>query len=161
MPIRTKIAMLLGLALAGLPAGAGAATSHPATPASTPASTKADGTSTTGTSSKASANAIANAAKVTFVIHGTVVAYTPANGATNGSISITFKGSNFESSLLKAAAQPLTFVVGSSTKVVLHGGKPIAGGDKAIVKVRAGKTATAATLATVTASQILDQGKSS
>jgi hypothetical protein len=159
--MRTKVALLLGLALAALPAVAGAATSHPATPANSNANAKAVATSTTGASSKASANATANAAKVTFVVHGTVTAYTAASGATNGAISITFKSSNFESALLKAAAQPLTFVVGSSTDVVLHGGKAVASGDKAIVKVRAAKTATVATLATITASQILDQGKSS
>ena len=155
-----KIALFTALALAGLPAGALAAgTSHPATPANTNANSHANGTSTTDKSSSASSNPDKDAAKVLFVIHGTVTAYTAANGATNGSISITFKSSNHESGALKGATQPLTFMVSSSTKVVLHDDKAIASGDTAAVKVRAAKNASVATLETTAAFQVVDQGQ--
>jgi hypothetical protein len=92
-----------------------------------------------------------------FVIRGTVTAYSAANGTTNGSISITFTSSNRASAALKAAAQPLTFVVASSTKIA----GTIAAGDKVSVKVRAAKNASAATLTTLTAVQIVEQGSTS
>src|SRR5204862_1455583 len=72
-----KVALIAALVLVGVPAGAMAAQpSHPATPASTNANSHANATSTTGTSSKASTNA--QSAKVMFILHGTLGAYTPA-----------------------------------------------------------------------------------
>ena len=144
-----KIALIAALALAGVPAAALAA--HPATPANSNANSHATATSTTGVSSQA--NSHASAAKVLFVLRGTLTAYTAANGTTNGSISITVRGSNHESSTLKSAGT-LTFPVSSSTKVV---GTPTSG-HAGIVKIRAPKNSSAATLATLTAFQVIDQG---
>jgi hypothetical protein len=93
---------------------------------------------------------------VLFVLRGTLGAYKPANGATNGSIAITVKSSNHESALLKNATQPLTFVVSSKTNVV----GTVTSGHSGIVKVRAAKNATVATLQTLTAAQLIDQGAS-
>lgn len=90
---------------------------------------------------------------VLFVIRGTVSSYT----GTPGTISETIKSSNHESSLLKAAS-PVMFTTGSKTKVVLHDGKPIANGDKVIVKIRAARNASVATLAADKAFQVIDQG---
>jgi hypothetical protein len=94
-------------------------------------------------------------AKVTFVLRGTLGAYTAANGATNGSIAITVKRSNHESSLLKNTT--LALPVSSSTKVV----GTITSGHNGIVKVRAAKNAPAATLQTLAATQAIDQGAAS
>jgi len=149
-----KLAVIAALALAGVPAVALAAQpSHPATPANGNANSHATATSTTGASSNA--NSHASAAKVLFVLRGTLTAYTAANGTTNGSISITVRGSNHESSTLKSAGT-LTFPVSSSTKVV---GTPTSG-HAGIVKIRAPKNSSAATLATLTAFQVIDQGTS-
>ena len=150
-----KIALLAALGLAGLPAGALAAQpSHPSTPASTNANSHANATSTTGTSSKANANA--QNAKVMFVIRGTLGAYTAANGSTNGSIAITVKSSNHESKLLKTATQPLVLPVSSSTKIA----GTVKSGDNGVVKVRAARNASVATLMATSAFQVIDQGTS-
>src|SRR5206468_9165980 len=95
-----KIGLIAALALVGVPGAALAAQpQHPATPANSNASSHANATSTTGTSGQASANA--QSVKVLFVLRGTLGAYAAANGATNGSIAITVKSSNHESTLLK------------------------------------------------------------
>ena len=146
-----KISVVAALALAGVPAGALAA--HPATPANSNANSKANATSTTGVSSQA--NSHATAAKVMFVLRGTLTAYTAANGTTNGSISITVKSSNVKSSSLKGST--LTFPVSSSTKIA----GTFTAGDNGIVKVRAAKSSSSATLQTLTAFQVIDQGPSS
>ena len=149
---------IVTLFLVGIPAGAFAAKpSHPTTPANTKTVT------TNGTTTTVPANTNGKSAKVLFVIHGTVNAYTAVVGQTNGSISVTIKSSNFESSLLKAAPQPVTFTVGPKTKITLHNGAAIAGGtpgDKVVVKLRAAKNATVPTLMGTAASQIVDQGSS-
>ena len=134
-----KIALVAALALAAIPAGALAAKpSHPTTPASTNASTGKSAT-----------------AKVQFVLRGTLSAYTAANGATNGTITLTVKSSNFDSKALKAGP-PLVFVVTSSTKVALHNGAAIANGDNGIVKLRLAKNNS--TWTGLTAGQVIDQG---
>ena len=136
-----KIVLSIGLALAVVPAVAFAAKpAHPATPSSTNATTTTAGKSA--------------AAKVQFVVHGSLSAYTAANGATNGTVSITVKSSNFDSKALKGTT--LVLVVPSSIKVVLHGGKAIAGGDGGIVKFRAARSTSSWT--GLTASQVIDQG---
>ncbi len=88
------------------------------------------------------------------MVHGSLSAYTAANGATNGTVSITVKSSNFGSKALKGMT--LVLAVPSSTKVALHGGKAIAGGDAGIVKFRAAKRTSSWT--GLTASQVIDQG---
>jgi len=149
-----KVAIVAVLALAALPAAALAAKPvHPATPANSNANSHANATSTTGSSSKA--NSHASAAKVLFVLRGTLTAYTAASGSTNGSVSIMVKGSNHESSALKGST--LTFAVSSSTKIT----GTFKAGDNGIVKVRAAKNTPSSTLTTLTAFQVIDQGASS
>jgi hypothetical protein len=148
-----KVALIAVLVLVGVPGAALAAKpSHPATPANSHANSNANATSTTGTSSKASSNA--QSVTMLFVIRGTLGAYTAASGSTNGSIAITVTSSNHESTLLKNATQPLTFVVSSKTNVV----GTVTSGHDGIVKVRAAKNASVATLQTLTAVQLIDQG---
>jgi hypothetical protein len=148
-----KLAIVAVLALASVPAAAFAAQpSHPATPANSHANSNANATSTTGASSKA--NSHASAAKVMFVLRGTLTAYTAAVGSTNGSVSITVKSSNHESSLLKGST--LTFPVSSTTKIA----GTFKALDNGIVKVRAAKNTPSATLTTLTAFQVIDQGAS-
>lgn len=151
-----KIVLIAALALVAVPTVALAAKPpHPATPANSNANSHATATSTTGTSSKANPNA--QTAKVMFVVHGKLGAYTAANGATNGSIQITVSSANRASALLKGSPQPLTFTVSSSTKVV----GTVTSGHKGIVKVRAAKNSSLATLLTTAAFQVIDQGASS
>ena len=147
-----KIVPIAALALAGIPAGALAAQpSHPTTPASTNANANANGTTTTTTTTTRGKSA---AAKVQFVLRGTLSAYTAANGTANGTISLTVKSSNFDSKTLKGMT--LIFLVTSQTKVTLHNGATIANGDNGIVKLRAAKNTS--TWTGLTASQVIDQG---
>src|SRR6266581_5518821 len=142
-----KIALVAVLAIAGIPAGALAAKpAHPTTPASTNASTNA------------STHTSTNAAKPTvmFVLRGTLSKYTAANGTTNGAITLVVSSSNYHGKTLKS--QTLAFTVSSKTNVVLHDGKPIADGDHGIVKVRAPKGSSAATLSATAAAEVIDQG---
>jgi len=133
-----KIVLIGALAVAGIPAGADAAKPpHPTTPASS------------------NANGKSVAARVQFVLHGTLSAYTAASGATNGTITLMVKSSNHDPSILKNVS--LVFTVTSSTKIVLHDGAPIApSGDNGIVTVRLAKNN--ATWTGLTASQVIDQG---
>ena len=93
---------------------------------------------------------------VLWVLRGKLSAFTAASGSTKGSISIMVKSSNFDSKTLKGMT--LTFATDTKTKVVLHKHKPIADGDRGIVKVRAAKGSTATALQTHTAFQVIDQG---
>ena len=90
---------------------------------------------------------------VLFVIRGTVSGYT----GRPGTISVAIKSSNHERSFLKAAS-PVTFTTGSKTKVVLHDGNPITSGDNVVVKIRAAKNASVATLMADAAFQVIDRG---
>ena len=87
-----------------------------------------------------------------FVLHGRFGAYTAATGSTNGSIAITVMSANHESTLLKNVT--LTFPVSSTTKVA----GTVTSGHDGIVKVRAAKNASTATLQTLTAFQLIEQG---
>ena len=102
----------------------------------------------------------AKAPQVMYVLKGTLMAFTAANGATNGSVSILVKSSNHHGASLKG--QTLTFPVSSSTKVVTEGGT-VTVNDNGIVKVRGpkkiGPTDNLATvLQALTAKQVIDQG---
>jgi hypothetical protein len=142
-----KTALIAALVLVGVPGAALAAKPpHPATPAN---SHHANPTSTTASSN---ANSNGQGAKVMFVLRGQLGTYNPANGSTNGSIAITVSGANHESAALNKMT--LTFAVSSTTKIV---GTP-ASGHNGIVKVRAAKNASAATLQTLTAFQVRDHG---
>jgi hypothetical protein len=129
--VLTVAAAVLGVsaAFATPPAGKGK-------PATTPAST--------------------NAAKPTvmFVIHGKITAYTAANGATNGSVSLTVSGSNHAAKQLKGLT--LTFVVSSSSKVV----GTVTVGHNATVKWRSTK-APNAPVQVGAVFQLIDQGTAS
>jgi hypothetical protein len=150
-----KTALIAALAVAGIPAGALAAKPahpvHPTTPGSTNASTPA--------SSNANGSATKKVPTVLFVIHGTLSSYVAANGPTNGGVKLAITSSSTEQAMLKSQAA-LTVTLSSKTNVVLHDGKPIANGDKGIVKIRAPKNASAATLAATPAQQVIDQGPS-
>ena len=146
-----KAALIAALAVAGIPAGALAAKpvhpTHPATPPSTNAST--------------SAQASTKAPTVLWVLHGKLGKFTAANGATNGAVQLAVSSAT-AATQQKAAlkSQTLTFSVSSKTNIVLHNGKPVADGDRGIVKIRAPKNASAATLAATPAQQVIDQGPS-
>src|SRR6202007_2609526 len=73
------------------------------------------------------------APKVMYVLRGTLTAYSPANGATNGSVTITVNGANHHGASLKGKS--LTFAVSSSTKIV----GTFKAGDNGIVKLRGAK----------------------
>ena len=79
--------------------------------------------------------------------------------STAGSISITVRGD--ESGLGEAQGMTLTFATNAKTTVVLHNDKPIADGDRGIVRVRAAKSSDATALQTHTAFAVIDQGASS
>jgi hypothetical protein len=146
-----KLALIAALVLTAVPGAALAAKPpHPATPANSHANSKANPTSTTGTSSNAKVKG--QSAQVMFVLRGKLGTYNPANGSTNGLVAITVAGANHESAALKNVT--LTIPVSSTTKVV---GTPT-NGHNGIVKVRAAKNASAATLQTLTAFQVNDQG---
>ena len=111
-----------------------------------------------------SQNSHGKAPQVMYVLKGTLTAYTAANGATNGSLSILVKAANHHGASLKT--QTLTFPVSSLTKVVTPGGAALTLNDKGIVKVRGpkkiGPTDNVATvLQALTAFQVIDQGPTS
>jgi len=94
------------------------------------------------------------APKVMYVLKGTLTAYTAANGASNGSVTITVKSSNRHGASLKT--QTLTFAVSSSTKVV----GTFTANDNGIVKLRGPKAGLGdpSTFPTLVAKQVIDQG---
>jgi hypothetical protein len=147
-----RTTLVAALVTACLPAYAFAAKpAHPTTPANSHANSHANAGSTASTSSSASLHA----RMVLFVLHGTLSGYTAATSTTPGSVTIGVTSSNFHSGL---KGSPITFTLKASTKVVLHRGNAISASDAGIVKVRAPKGSTATTLATLTPSQLIDQG---
>ena len=146
-----KLILVVALALVVPAAALATAPSHPSHPA-TPASSHASTTATTALPSQPATPT------VMWVLRGTLSKYTPATATVNGSISITVKSSNFDSTTLKHMT--LTFATNSKTNVVLHEGKPIANNDYGIVKVRAAKGSNATALQTKTAFEVIDQGAS-
>jgi hypothetical protein len=107
-------------------------------------------------------------AKVQYILHGTLSAYTPFDSttSTNGSITITVTHSNRHGRVLKGQALTFMGMVTANTKVVLSDGvTAIADGDQGIVKIRAPKepkNVSASDLASVLTAlpvrQIIDQG---
>jgi len=93
---------------------------------------------------------------VKYVLRGAVARYTARSGSINGSIALLVKSSNFDAVAFKGMT--LTFAIDPSTKIVLHQGKPISIGDRAIVKLTSTKHSTAAALQTHVATQLIDQG---
>lgn len=96
------------------------------------------------------------AAKVMYVLHGTLTAYTPASGATNGSVTISVTGANHHAASMKGHS--FTFAVSSATKVV----GTYTANDNGIVKLRGAKSGLGdpATFASLVAKQVIDQGTS-
>jgi hypothetical protein len=96
---------------------------------------------------------------VAYILHGTLTAYTPANGGT-GSVTIKVKSAVSGTNHVAAPAfkgQTVTLIVTSSTKVTLHNGVFTAN-DNGTVKFRAKK---GASTTGQTATQVIDQGPSS
>ena len=145
-----KLILVVALALVVPAAALATEPSHPSHPA-TPASSHASTTATTALASQPTPT-------VMWVLRGTLSKYTAATATANGSISITVKSSNFDSTTLKTMT--LTFATNSKTNVVLHEGKPIVNNDNGIVKVRAPKGSSATALTTKTAFEVIDQGAS-
>jgi hypothetical protein len=107
-----------------------------------------------------------SAPKVSYVLKGTLSAFTAYDSSTStpGSITIAVTHSNHHGHALKG--QSLTFPVDSGTKVTLDKGvTAITDGDKGVVTVRAPKKIAAAdlasTLQTYSARHVVDQGASS
>jgi hypothetical protein len=94
------------------------------------------------------------APKVMYVLRGSLTAYTPANGASNGSVTIMVKGANHHGASLDGKS--LTFAVSATTKIV----GTYAANDNGIVKLRGPKAGLGdpSTFATLVAKQVIDQG---
>jgi hypothetical protein len=95
--------------------------------------------------------------KVMYVLRGTLTALTPANGATNGSVSITITSSNRHGASL--TGHTYTFAVSSATKVV----GTFKANDKGLVKLRGPKAGLGdpSGFPSLVAFQVIDQGASS
>jgi hypothetical protein len=111
-----------------------------------------------------------SAPKVTYLLKGDLSAYTPANGATSGHVTIEIKHANHHAKTLVNTQSPVsvTIAVSSTTKVVMHdGATTITNGDRGLVKVRLPKNTPAANLVatlqdpTTVARQVIDQGATS
>jgi hypothetical protein len=93
---------------------------------------------------------------VTFVLHGTLSHFTAASGAVPGTITLLVSKSNHHGVALKG--QTLTFPLSAGSKVVFDADKQITDGERGLVKVRAPKKTDAATLQTLSAGMVIDQG---
>jgi hypothetical protein len=96
----------------------------------------------------------APAPTVSYILHGTLSTYSPASGATNGSVTITVTASNYAAKQLVHTT--LTFALSSKSKITLKG-STIANGDRGVVKVRGAKKLLAATAQAIVAQQVIDQ----
>ena len=147
--MRKLILLMCAVFVVAHSAAMAAKPSHPTTPSNSNANSNAN-TSTTTTAKGKSAGA-----KVIFVLHGTVTTYNAGSG-----IQIALTGANRDRSALTPNSK-LSLTLDSHTKIVLHDGAAVAGGDKVLVKVRAAKKAQTSDLTSTPAFQIIDQGKRS
>jgi hypothetical protein len=94
------------------------------------------------------------APKVMYVLRGTLTAYTPANGTTNGLVTINVSGANRHGASLKGKS--LTFAVSSASKIV----GAFTANDRGVVKLRGAKAGLGdpTTFPTLVAWQVIDQG---
>jgi hypothetical protein len=142
---------VLSLAIPGFALAKG----KPGNPGTSTNVTTTNTTTTTSSHSKA-------APRVMYVLKGTVTNYGAANGATDGTVTLTVTHANRAGKNLTAYLKndSLTFAVSSGTKIVLHDGAAIANGDKVLVKVRGPKSAAAFVAAApdLKAFQVIDQG---
>jgi hypothetical protein len=97
------------------------------------------------------------APKVMYVLRGTLTAYTAANGATNGSVTINVTGANHHGASLEGKS--LTFAVSSTTKIV----GTYTANDKGMVKLRGAKAGLGdpSTFPALVAWQVIDQADAS
>ena len=96
-----------------------------------------------------------------YVLRGTLTAYTAADAANSGSVSILVSSANRHGASLKT--QTLTFALSAKTKIATPGGAALAVNDKGVVKVRgpqrvAATDSLATVLQAITAFQVVDQG---
>jgi hypothetical protein len=100
--------------------------------------------------------------QVMYILRGKLTAYSAANGATKGSVSILVKSASYNGASLRT--KTLTFATSPSTKVVApHGVAKV--NDTGIVKVRGPKKIAATDnlgtiLQAAAAFEIVDQGSS-
>jgi hypothetical protein len=103
------------------------------------------------------------AKKVTYVLKGTLFAYSAASSAADGSITIHVSSANYHSRLL--TGKDFTFAISVKTTVTLNGNPTIANGSRGVVKFRALRKMTNAALLTalrpghMKARQVIDQGR--
>ena len=103
------------------------------------------------------------AAKVTYVLKGTLSAYTAASSAADGSITIHVDSANYHSRLL--TGKDLTFAISAQTTVTLNGNTTITNASHGVVKFRAPRKVTSAALMAalrpghMKARQVIDQGR--
>jgi hypothetical protein len=90
---------------------------------------------------------------VSWILKGTVTAYTAVGTDTDGSLTITVNGANRKRAELKGDS--LTFVLKTSTKVILADG-PLEVGEKVLVKLKAPRGTAADAIATFVPRQVLD-----
>ncbi|MFN2471291.1 MAG: hypothetical protein ABR583_09975 [Gaiellaceae bacterium] len=96
--------------------------------------------------------------KRSYVLKGTLSAFTPASSAGNGTITITVAKANKHGRALKGMS--LTFVVTSRTKVRIDSDGAIANGERGIVKLKGPKGLDAAGLQALPARQVIDKEES-
>jgi hypothetical protein len=103
------------------------------------------------------------ATKVTYVLKGTLFAYTAASSTADGSITIHVSSANYHSRLL--TGKDLTLAISAKTTVTLNGNSTIGDGSRGVVKFRAPRKMTSAALMTalrpdhMNARQVIDQGR--
>jgi hypothetical protein len=73
------------------------------------------------------------------------------------SVGLTLTSANRDRSTFTSGSA-FTAMLDSKSMVVLHNGAAVAGGDMVLVKIRAPKSASATTLSTTAAFQVVDQG---
>lgn len=101
------------------------------------------------------------APQVLYILKGTLTAYTAANGASNGSVSLLVKSANRHGTALNG--QTLTFPVTPTTKIVTGNGTAVTVSHKGLIQIRGPKkipstTNLATALQALTARQVIDQG---
>jgi hypothetical protein len=90
---------------------------------------------------------------VSWIVRGTVTAYTAVGTDTDGSLTITVTGANRKRDELKGDS--LTFVLKTTTKVILADG-PLEVGEKVVVKLKAPRGTAADDIDTFVPRQLLD-----
>jgi hypothetical protein len=103
------------------------------------------------------------AKKVTYVLKGTLFAYSAASSAADGSITIHVSSANDHSRLL--TGKDLTFAITAKTTVTLNGNPTIVNGSRGVIKFRAPRNMTSSALMTalrpghMKAREVIDQGR--